>query len=307
MGALKQHLILPRAAVAFLFIFLMGVHFSFAEKTNKIVAIVNGDIVTEEEIIQYLRMSDPQEDEDFVEAKGEELEKKVLDKLIQERLLQQEAERQKIRIDENTIDEKIQDIRQRAGGEKGLEIALRSQGFTLAELKSKFRKQLLIFTLIQKEVRSKVLVNPREVNDYYESRMEQFRIPESVDVDSIFVDNKEALEGVLQQLADGQNFSDLAGRYSKKSNLGEVRRGQLKKELEDFVFSLSVGQCSRPFEFDSGFYLFLIKGKKPSEVLPLEEVKAGIVSNLEQEKFKMMFAQYLENLKEKAYISVRNP
>ncbi len=288
-------------------IFLMFAfcHPGFCEKMDKIVAIVNGDIITEGELNLFMKMTDLEHEEGLSVNDPQELKRQLLERLIEDRLILQEAKRLQVKVDESMVEDRIRDIKLRAGNEVLFEKALRSQGISLNELREKLRNQLLIYSVIQREVRSKVHVSPKEVTDYFEAHEGQFVTPEAVVVDSIFVPDKQTLEEVKLALSQGKDFTEVAKTYSKKSNLGEVTRGQFKKELEDFVFSLEVGQGSRPIEAEDGFYLFLVKEKHKPSKKTIQEVKVKIAIDLENAKLEKGLLEWLEELKEKAYISVR--
>lgn len=279
----------------------------FAQKINKIVAIVNGDVITQEELDLFMKMAQMDKEEGLPQENPEELKKELLNRLIEDRLILQEAKTLQLKIDESLVEDRIRDVKQRAGGESAFNEALRNQGFSLTELREKIVNQLLIYNVIQKEVKAKVNVSPKEVADYYQDHESEFLTPEAVVVNSIFVPDKENLEEVERQLGEGKDFNEVAKTYSKKSNLGVVPRGQLKKELEDAVFSLGVGQCSRPVQVEDGTYLFLAKEKRPASKKTIDEVKDQITANLEKTKLEKTLKGWIEGLKEKAYISIREP
>ncbi len=277
---------------------------AFGESSDKIVAIVNGDIITEEELNLFMKMTDLEE-EGLSGADPQELRKRLLERLVEDRLILQEAKNLQVKIDETLVEDRVRDIRLRAGSQRNFENALINQGVSLNELREKLRNQFMIYTVIQREVKRKIQVSPKEVTDYFQEHESEFLTPEAVVVESIFVADKEALGEVQEQLSQGKDFAEVAKTYSKKSSIGRVTRGQLKKELEDFVFSLGLGQCSRPIAIDDGFYIFLVKEKLSPSKKTIQEVKDKIAAELENRKLEKALLEWLEQLKEKAYISVR--
>lgn len=276
-----------------------------AEKINRIVGIVNGDVITQDELDMFARMSlldgeaePPMKDE-------EEMYKYFLDRLIEDRLILQEAKKMQVKADEKIIEDRIRDIRFRAGSEMAFQQALASQGISLAELREKLKNQLLIYMIVQKEVTNKVRVSPKEVTEYYDQYKDRFMVPEAVAVQSIFIEDKDILKSVEQKLAEGEDFSALSKTYSKRGDLGTVSRGQLKKDLENFLFVLEAGKPSGPFAFDNGYYVFLVKEKIPAAEKSLDEVKEKVEAMLEAEKSEKLLKSWLEDLKDKAYISIR--
>jgi parvulin-like peptidyl-prolyl isomerase len=279
--------------------------FASLEKMDKIVAVVNGDIVTEAELDIFMKMAVMDQDHDLKIDDPKELKKQSLDRLIEDRLILQEAKNKQLKVDDSQIEDRIRDIKRRAGSELAFEEALKNQGITLSDLRERLKNQFLIYSLIQKQVRNKAQVSPKEVTEYFEQHASDFVTPENVVVDSIFVEDKNDLEKVETELGTGKDFNEVARSYSKKSSLGYVTRGQLKKNLEDVIFSLDVGQCSKPVEVEGGYYLFSIKEKLAPSKKTIDEVKDKIAVDLENAKGEKILKEWIEGLKDKAYISIR--
>jgi peptidyl-prolyl cis-trans isomerase C len=113
------------------------------------------------------------------------------------------------------------------------------------------------------------------------------------------------LAQVIEQLKEGRDFADVSKDFTEKSDLGVVGRGQLKKDLEDVLFSLEPGVVSKPVAAGEGHYIFLVQERLPASKKSLEEVKDSIMVMLEDQKTEKMLKEWLEALKEKAYISIR--
>ncbi len=277
-----------------------------AEQLDKIVAVVNKDIITEGELLTFVKLAAMEQAPETADKTQEELRKFCLDRMIEDRLILQEAKDQKLKIDESVIDDRVKDLKERAGGEAVFMEALKSEGLSLSELKKKFRNQFMIYTLIQREVKDKVNISPKEITDYFNEHQDKYMTPETLEVDSIFVTKKETLKKVETELSAGRDFKEVAKAYSEKAGLEKVSRGQLKKELEDVIFKLKSGEYSKPIEVNDGFYIFLAKDRLPSLREPLENVKDVISAELEQAKTIVRLKEWVESLKDKAYISIRD-
>ncbi len=276
---------------------------AFAQKVDKIVAIVNSDVITEQDLAVFVKVTDV-----ALEQMGGDpgdVRRLFLERLVEDQLILQAAKAQQMKVDEGALDDRIRDMKFRAGSGVAFDQALRSQGLSLTELRAKLREQYLVFSVVQREVRSKVIVTPREVTDYYQEHPSAFSVPESAVVDSVFVEKEEDAAAVRAALADAAAFEEVFREFSKRANLGKVRRGQLKKGLEDFVFALEPGVPSQPYAFDDGFYVFVLRRIDPPSREPLDEVKAEIKKKIEEEKFEKAYKVWIEGLKEKAYISIR--
>lgn len=289
----------------FLFAAFCSCEQAFAQKMDRIAAIVNGDVITEDEVAVFTKMTQMAEEAGLPADDPKKLRRELLERMIEDRLILQDARDMGLKPDEKMIEDRIKEIKLRSGSELAFEMALKAQGVSLAELRRKFGNQFLIYMAIQGKVRSRVQVSPREVTDYYESHQDEFFAPESVAVRSIFVTDKAKLAQVSEQLKEGRDFTDVFKDFSEKSDLGVVGRGQLKKELEDVLFSLEPGVVSRPVAAGEGHYIFLVQEKLPASKKSLDEVKDGIMAMLEAQKTEKMLKEWLVALKEKAYISIR--
>jgi len=275
-----------------------------AQKVDKIVAIVNSDVVTEQDLIVFMRVADV-DYESITDADPRALRRLFLEKLVEDMLILQQAKAMQMTVDEGAIDQRIQDMKFRAGSGVAFDQALREEGLSLSELREKLAEQYFVYGVIQREVRTKVMVTPREVTDFYQEHPTRFFVQESAIVDSVFVENEETAETVRAALKNAEAFDMIFKEHSKRANLAAVRREQLKKELEDFVFGLTPGVPSKPYPFDDGYYIFLLRRIEPPARLPLDDVKGQIRAMLENVKFEQAYREWIEGLKEKAYISIR--
>lgn len=291
----------------FLFVFcVMGTNgHVFAENMDRIAAIVNDAVITEAELALFASMTDLGDEGEMSDKDAFNLRKKLLQRMVEDKLILQEAKKLNLVVNERMVEERVEEIKEKAGNQESFDMALEQQGITLNEFREKLRNQLLVYLAIQRIVTDKIKISPREVTDFYQQHEDQFMMPESALVDSIFVEKKETLDEIQEQLKGGRDFNELAEKYSKRANLGLVKRGSLKKDLDDFIFSLKDGQCSLSLEFDGGFYIFLLKEKKEASCKSIKESKSQILMILQNDKTERKLKEWIEELKEKAYISVR--
>lgn len=294
----------------FFFLLFLVVYFgwsahSFAQKADKIVAIVNDDVITEAELVLFASMTDLDSEAGAPGNNAGELRKKLLQRMVEDKLVLQEAKKMNIAVNEKLVEDRIDEIKEKAGSSEAFDEALEQQGITLNELREKLKNQLLVYLAIQRRVTDAIQVSPKEVTDFYNAHTDNFMTPETVVVDSIFVDNKEMLDKVKGELESGKDFQKIAETYSRRGSLGSVKRGQLKKDLDDFIFGLEPQEYSRPFEYEGGYYVFLVKEKKPPSSKSIDEVKGQISTILQNEKTERKLKEWIEELKDKAYISIR--
>ena len=94
-------------------------------------------------------------------------------------------------------------------------------------------------------------------------------------------------------------------RFSKGAALGQVRRGQLRKDIEEVAFNLKPAEVSSPITTDSGICIFLVKEKTPEKTKSLSEAEDEIRSLLSYKKVDIAFNKWIDKLKKDAHIEVR--
>jgi parvulin-like peptidyl-prolyl isomerase len=81
-------------------------------------------------------------------------------------------------------------------------------------------------------------------------------------------------------------------------------RGELKKEIEDVVFNLGIGEVSAPLKIDGKCYVLKLENIMPSRQLTLAESQSAIHSYLYDIKMQEGMARWLDELKSKSYIKI---
>jgi len=170
------------------------------------------------------------------------------------------------------------------------------------------KRQLRYFVLSDKEVESKVTVDSGDLQRYYASHQDNYRVPERVKVRHILisapqpgadgkVDQKAMDEArakaadVLKQVKAGGNFAELAKKYSQDpgsaangGELGWVVRGRTVPEFEKTAFAQSPGQISDLVQTSYGFHIIQTEEKEAAHLRPLSEVRGEIETAVKAEK-----------------------
>ncbi len=306
--------------ISFFLTALMGTSFSadlFAAD-DAIIAVVNNETITLKDLKEYLnaiylQLASGGKSEEDIQKIMTDYEISGIDQLIDDKLLVDEANKKQMEIRSKLIDDRLTQIKSHYPSEKAFIDALMGDGLTVTDLKNRVMDQLKKKYLIEMEVRSKILVNPSEVTDYYEKHSPEFQSGEKMDLDSIFVaykDNRDEAarkaNHALDLLKQGRNFLEVAKEFSDTPSIGLIEKGQLLPELEKEIFKLQEAETSPLVSTDKGIYIFRVNKKIPQKVLILEDVKDEISDRLFQNKFQARLENWLKELRKNAYVEIKS-
>ncbi|MFH1594395.1 MAG: peptidylprolyl isomerase [Candidatus Omnitrophota bacterium] len=295
-----------------------------AEVVDKIVVIVNDEIITQGDIDsilmpiywQYKDLYSGQE----LASRLDEARRNVLQKMIQDKLFLTEAQKRGIEVDEKSVREKIDELKKRFSTEEDFKNALARENMMESELEKKYRERIMIDTLVEREIRRRVSVSPSEVLAYYDLHKADYLKSKEMRLRSLLIKvnetrNEERAERfakiILRRLKEGGDFALLARRYSDGpyadvgGDMGWVREGELMKRIDELVFNMEIGEISGLLKTDLGFHIFKVEEVAPVHMREFNEVKEDIEKLLFGSKSEKNLKEWLERIKEDAYIAFR--
>ncbi len=299
------------------------------ELLDRVVAVVNDEVITQAELDAFLR---PLYEEYSQQYSGDELVKvvqearqKLLNQLIEDKIVYQEAVKQGIEVSDLEIDKELQDFKKRLDKPDELELMLEKEGMTLKEMREKLRKQAMVRQLHDREVRAKVIVSPMEVENFYKENTDKFVVKERVKVRSLTIKKSEdartkgipdekarkKIARLQQKLLEGQDFERMVQGYSedarsKQGGLGEwIERGGMIESVDEVLFKTPTGQLTGIVETPIGYHIFRVEEKEAAKTRTLEESREQIMGYLFQQKSNVRFREWMQELKRTAYISIR--
>ncbi len=144
----------------------------------------------------------------------------------------------------------------------------------------------------------KVTVSEDDIQDYYESNPEKFKSPKTVEARHILIklapdanaeeveNARQRIETVLDMAKEGQDFAELAKKYSEGptktegGNLGAFRREAMVKPFADKAFSMKAGEISEPVRTRFGWHIIKVEKVNPEKTSSLSEAQGDILNNL---------------------------
>lgn len=297
------------------------------ETIDRVVAVVNDEPITQSELDSlivpiYEQYRQAYSGQEFM-RKMSEVRTNLLSQLIEDRLVAQEAERLGVVVTDEEIQAQINEVKAKFPDETEFKNFLEEQKISLSKLKERYKDQIAIRKLHQYEIRQKIIVSPKEIEEYYDENLSNFTEKEKLKVKTIMVRKKdpdetgadpaqrEVIESIVAELKTGADFSALAKQYSDETHaqeggeLGFVQRGELIDRFDEVLFDVPVGSLSPILETEIGYHVFLVEAKQEKKVKPLAEIKDEIETILFRTKSKERFEQWINELKENAYISIK--
>jgi len=298
-------------SLSFIFAFCLFNPGTSAFAEDKIVAIINNDIITQKDLNDFINFTRMQLSQEF---RGKQLEDKIqsikldlINRLIEDRLILQEARRLGANIDDSRIKARLDEIRKSYRSFSEFQEALSQQGLVQSDLEQKIREQFLIYSMIEFEVKRKVNVSPAEVTKFYQDNTQDFKVEEERDFESINIDSESRAREIYDNLKRGVAIEDLMKRYPEASfnRLSAVKSsGELKKHIEDAVFSLKKGEFSEPVKIDNNYYIFRVQNILPPRQQNLSEARDKVYAYLFNKKLQQSMDTWLEGLRKRSYIKI---
>ncbi len=275
---------------------------------DKIIAIVNNDVITQKDLKDFENFMRIQLSAEY---KGQDLEKKIesiktdlLNKLMEDRLIIFEAKKNDVKADDNRIKAKINDIKKHYDSEDEFQESLKGQGMVQADLEARIKEQMLMYSIIDSQVRSKISISPSDITAYYQKNIEQFKSPKEWELDALAMESADLAAGIYEIIKSGKSFNETAKQNSLTIHRIIMSGGQFKKELEDIILRLKPQEVSEPTKIENKYYIFTLNKFTLEHQMSLAEAMDTIYNFLYANKMQLEMAKWLDNLKKKAYIEV---
>src|SRR5258708_2111543 len=253
----------------------------------------------------------------------EDRQKNTLRDLVDQSLLVQRAKDMGVSVEPELI-KSLEAIRteNKLPSMEELEKAVSGQGMNWEDFKNNIRNTLLTQRVISSEVGSHITISDEEVTKYYEAHKAEFVRPEQVALREIVVstegkkpedlpDLKKKAETALKRVQDGEDFGEIAKRFSDGSTksqggfLGVYKRGELSKELEDVVFKMKRNDLTDIMETKQGFLILQVLEHYDEGEQSLAKVKNEIMDKLYSERMEPAMREYLKTLREQSYVVIK--
>jgi peptidyl-prolyl cis-trans isomerase SurA len=249
---------------------------------DAIVAVINDDVITRQELTDRLAMVEKRLTSQGVALPPRsQLQSQLLERLILERAQAQMAKENGIVVDDTMLDRAVSRIaEQNKLTMPQFRIQLEREGIAFQAFREDIRREIIMQRLREREVDNKVQVSESEVDNYLAAQSngaaarEEFnlsqilvRVPENASPQQIAA-RRERAEDVLRQLKSGGDFAKLAATYSDSSDalnggdLGWRNQDRLPQLFLDAIANLKAGQVSAIVKSGNGFHILKVVDRR---------------------------------------------
>jgi peptidyl-prolyl cis-trans isomerase SurA len=263
-----------------------------AQNTMSIVAVVNGDVISREDVINRRRL--------FALSTGMPATPEVLDRLtpqvvrqlIDERLRLQEVQKRKIVVSDQDIAEAVHEVEARNGMQPGaLRKRLSADGVGFRTLVDQMRVQIGWSRLLHQQIGEQAQVSAADIAErkkliVAQTGQPEYRVGEILVTISDPTHSDEArrfADTVIQQLRAGAPFPIVAAQFSQSQtalqggDMGWVQPNELDPAVLRVLNEMPVGAISNPIPVPGGLSIVSLRGKReigrdPATMMTMRQV-----------------------------------
>ena len=284
-----------------------------AQTSHGIAAVVNDDIVTTHDLRQrvlfMVATTGVKRDEESLTR----VQQQALRNLVDEHIQIQESEK----YDQTIADDEVNQSVARLIGRNGLDPnevveRLASAGVSIETLRDQVRSEIAWQRIVNGLYGSRIRISDAQIDETLNRlsanaskpnyRVAEIYIEATPDIGGMEGAMKGA-EAMVAQIADGAPFPLLAQQFSsaptaaKGGDIGWVREGELRPEIDQVIQQMTKGNLSKPIQVPGGVYVVALLDKKISEADTLYKLKNVSVENADIEAAKATLIELRDTLK----------
>jgi peptidyl-prolyl cis-trans isomerase SurA len=302
---------------------------------DRVVAVVNDDVITMSDVNSegrsYFKKINEQAPPAQVEDALARAREEVLNTLIDKKLIAQEAVIRNVSVSDTEVEAAAQQmILNNKITKKMLQEQLAQMGMSYESYLETLRNQILQSKLVNYEIRSRIIITDDMILDYYDTNYTK-HVSEGgyylmqmgfswgqpggdTSVPAQYADKMDAkkrAERVRALVIGGQNFRDLAKKFSDLpsasdgGDIGVFQKEDMAPYMQDAILGLKPGGVSDVIETPSGYQFFKLLSSNDGQIVvqaSFASVKEEIRKKLYDEELKNNFDTWVKNIKDKAYI-----
>ncbi len=295
---------------------------------DRIVAIVNDEVITLSELNGAFEPYQAKLEATYTGTEREkalaETKLTLLNRMIDNLLMEQQSRKAGIVVKDEEVTGAINELLgRRKISQEEFRQAMAREGTTLEAYRKGVRDQLMRIRLVQREIKSKVVVSNEEIGEYYRKNRADYEGKEAVRIKQILLllpkeasgDAKKKLLAdageVHRRLLGGEPFELISARYSQGpaaaagGDIGYIEKGMMLPEVESVAYRLPLGRLSDVIESSVGFHIIQVIDRRGAGLKPIESVREEIREKLDMEKVEKKFDEWLDALRTRSHIEIK--
>ena len=253
-----------------------------AVKMDRIIAIVDQTVITEQELTDRISTVSAQLEKQGTELPAQGvLEKQILERLIADSLQLQMAAQTGIKIDDTQLDKAIERIaEQNKMNVDTFKEALQKEGLSYRRFREDIRTEITIARLKEREVNNRVVVSDGEVDNFLTTQSTRKDDQDELEISHILIRTPEdaapedvqkakaKMDEAMKQLSDGASFGKVSASYSDAPNslegggLGWKTSSQIPSLFLNALQNMQVGEVSKPLRSPNGFHILKLTNRR---------------------------------------------
>jgi peptidyl-prolyl cis-trans isomerase SurA len=319
----------PFVGIGFFFLAVIGLTPAFcfaAETCNRVVAIVNNQVITLYELNKTIKELTGHSAEDLRQRNEQQFldaRRQILYRIIDEKIAEEKVKELKINVSDRQVDAAIERIKSdNHMTQEDLVARLQADGLTYEKYRERMKGQIERAQLIEYEVKSKIIISEADIARYYEQNETHFGTGEKVRLASIFLVRKNANDPgeldalrkrggeILTKLKAGADFTELAKRFSEGpgadegGDLGSFQWDQLDAEAKRLLEGIPEGGFTDLILRPNGVQIIMVVEKQEGKKRPLEEVRGSIYDILYRQEVDNRYNEWIKGLRESSYTKI---
>ncbi len=270
--------------IALLFTLAVSLPAQSAQVLDRIIAVVDDDVVLQSELDQRMRAIKAQlQNAPQGQVPPEDiLKEQIVERLVVESLQLQMAQRAGVRISDEELNDAMRGIAQQNNMTlPQFQQAIEADGISYIEMRDQIRREIRINRVQQGVMRNRIQVSEQEIKDFLASEVgqvvtaDEYRLahillplPEDADAREQRAVRDQA-EDILRQIdEEGADFQSLAVQKSAGQNaldggdLGWRKAVQLPTMFSDVAQEMEIGDVRGPIKSGSGYHLVKLLQKR---------------------------------------------
>ncbi|HLD08957.1 MAG TPA: peptidylprolyl isomerase [Methylophilaceae bacterium] len=251
-------------------------------KIDRIVAVVDQAVVTENELIDRIRTVSAQ-----IEKQGKQLpplevlQKQILERLINDRLQLQFAAQTGLRVDDSQLEKTIERIaEQNKLSMPDFKAALEADGISYRKFREDIRTEIILARLREREVDNRINVTEAEIDNFLTTQSSRGEVQDEFEISHILIRTPEEstpedlqklrskADQALKQLQDGADFGQVSAKFSEApdalegGNLGWKTATQIPALFLEALKPMQVGQLTSILRSPNGFHILKMTNRR---------------------------------------------